>query len=103
MKYQLIEVGLVSIIGSNLSWQPTPIIVRGHMSSLYLRDIIMDHLTVQPTSDSPVASTQESPSMGPAVPPAAHPVLSRLIEEVRNERYVEARYDRVHNRHNRGR
>ena len=32
-----------------------------------------------------------------------HPILSRLIEEVRNERRVEAGYDRVHNRHNRGR
>ena len=32
-----------------------------------------------------------------------HPVLSRLMDEVRNERGVESRYDRVHNRHNRGR
>lgn len=38
-----------------------------------------------------------------APPAAAHPVLSRLLEEVRNERNVEASYDRVHNRHNRGR
>lgn len=35
--------------------------------------------------------------------PVDHPVLSRLIEEVRNEASVEAGYDRVHHRHNRGR
>ncbi len=32
-----------------------------------------------------------------------HPVLSRLIEEVRNDTATESAYDRVHNRHNRGR
>ena len=62
----------------------------------------MDYPVVQPTSELPTASTQESSSTGAAVPPTAHPVLSRLMEEVRNERHVEARYDRVHNRHNRG-
>ena len=32
-----------------------------------------------------------------------HPVLSRLIEEVRNELVTDVgRYDRIHNRHNRG-
>ncbi|MCY3791932.1 MAG: hypothetical protein OXH63_24410 [Gemmatimonadetes bacterium] len=42
---------------------------------------------------------------GTTVPDSAakHPVLSRLMEEVRNQKHVEARYDRVHNRHNRGR
>ena len=63
----------------------------------------MDHPIVQPTSELPMASTQESPSTRIAVPPTAHPVLSRLIDEVRNESRVEATYDRVHNRHNRGR
>lgn len=64
----------------------------------------MDHPIVQPTSELAPASTQCSPSTDAAVPPATtHPVLSRLMEEVRNERHVEARYDRVHNRHNRGR
>lgn len=40
-----------------------------------------------------------------AIPAEAieHPVLSRLLEEVRNEADVESRYDRMHNRHNRGR
>ena len=63
----------------------------------------MDYPIEQPTSVLPAASTQEPPGTGAAVPPTEHPVLSRLMEEVRNERHVEARYDRVHNRHNRGR
>ena len=62
----------------------------------------MDHHIVQPTPKSPAASTRrlstDMPDSG-----AQHPVLSRLMEEVRNERQVEARYDRVHHRHNRGR
>ena len=63
----------------------------------------MDHRIVHPSSESPVASTRNRPSAESPVPTATHPVLSRLMEEVRNERHVEARYDRVHNRHNRGR
>ena len=63
----------------------------------------MERSIVQPTSELPAASTQQSPDAGAAVPPAAHPVLSRLIDEVRNEHRIEAAYDRVHNRHNRGR
>ena len=64
----------------------------------------MDHPIAQPTSELAPASTQCSRSTDAAVPLAAtHPVLSRLMEEVRNERHVEARYDRVHNRHNRSR
>ena len=57
----------------------------------------------QPTSPRPAATTPEN--LGKETPsrPTDHPVLSRLMEEVRNERGVEARYDRVHNRHNRGR
>lgn len=63
----------------------------------------MDHQTVRPTSDSFAASAQESLSTESSASTATHPVLSRLIEEVRNERHVDAAYDRVHNRHNRGR
>ena len=63
----------------------------------------MDHRIVQPSSESPAASTHDRSSVDSPVPTATHPVLSRLMEEVRNERHVEARYDRVHNRHNRGR
>ena len=62
----------------------------------------MDHRIKQPSSESPMASTHDRSSAESPVPAASHPVLSRLIEEVRNERHVEARYDRVHNRHNRG-
>ena len=59
----------------------------------------MHSRTVRPSSESPAAALPERPS-----PDAVrHPVLSRLIDEVRNERHVEARYDRVHHRHNRGR
>ena len=63
----------------------------------------MGHHTPQPLSESPVASTHDRSRAEAPVPAATHPVLSRLMEEVRNERHVEARYDRVHNRHNRGR
>ena len=63
----------------------------------------MEHRIVQPSSKPPVALTCDRSSAESPVPAAQHPVLSRLMEEVRNERHVEARYDRVHNRHNRGR
>ena len=63
----------------------------------------MDNRTVQPSSESPATSIRARPSADSPVRAATHPVLSRLMEEVRNERHVEARYDRVHNRHNRGR
>ena len=63
----------------------------------------MDHRIVQPSSEPPVALTHDRSSADSPAPAATHPVLSRLMEEVRNERHVEARYDRVHNRHNRGR
>ena len=63
----------------------------------------MDHRIVHPSSESPAGPTGDRSSAEPSAPAASHPVLSRLMEEVRNERHVEARYDRVHNRHNRGR
>ena len=63
----------------------------------------MDHRTVPPSSESPAAPPDGRSSAEAPVSAATHPVLSRLMEEVRNERHVEARYDRVHNRHNRGR
>ena len=62
----------------------------------------MDHYIALPVSDSPVASTRERVGTEASISATAHPVLSRLIEEVRNERCVEVAYDRVHNRHNRG-
>ena len=57
----------------------------------------------QSISTRPTASTPKNLDKGASVPSTDHPILSRLIEEVRNERGVEAGYDRVHNRHNRGR
>ena len=62
----------------------------------------MEHRIVQTSSESPAASTHDRPNVDSRFPAEEHPVLSRLIEEVRNERDVEAAYDRVHNRHNRG-
>ena len=51
----------------------------------------------QPLSD-PILAEMEVP-----ISEIPNPVLSRLLEEVRNSQCIEARYDRVHNRHNRGR
>lgn len=64
---------------------------------------LMDYHIVQPLSESPVVSDHDQPSAEAPVPATTHPILSRLMDEVRNERQVEARYDRAHNRHNRGR
>lgn len=94
---------LVSIIEIRLSSQRSVIMVRGRISQMNPGGILMDHRIVQPSSDSPAASTHDRPSAESPVPATTHPVLSRLIEEVRNERHLDARYDRVHNRHNRGR
>ena len=63
----------------------------------------MDHRIPQPSSGPPAASTLDRSSTESSASTTTHPVLSRLMEEVRNESRVEARYDRVHNRHNRGR
>ena len=65
--------------------------------------ILMDHRIVQTSSESIAASTDSGSSAEPPDPAATHPVLSRLMEEVRNESRIQAAYDRVHNRHNRGR
>ncbi len=63
----------------------------------------MNHRIAPPSPESPTTSLQERSNTEASAPVAQHPVLSRLMEEVRNEHYVEAVYDRVHNRHNRGR
>ena len=62
----------------------------------------MDHAIEQPTSKLTADSTCDRPRKEAPGSGLAHPVLSRLLEEVRNEKQVEASYDRVHNRHNRG-
>lgn len=66
----------------------------------------MDHRINQPSqpnSPGPVASIPKNLDKGAPIRAIDHPVLSRLVQEVRNEHRVEAGYDRVHNRHNRGR
>lgn len=61
----------------------------------------MDHRTAIP---QPASKTDSLPPMEtPSASSAKHPVLARLLDEVRNENRVEVAYDRVHNRHNRGR
>ena len=62
----------------------------------------MHHRTVARSSDPLRGSARDRLNADASNQATTHPVLSRLIEEVRNERQVEARYDRVHNRHNRG-
>ena len=86
-----------------LSSRRSVTVVRDMISQMNPGGILVDHRIMQTSSESPADSTQARPSPELAVPVATHPVLSRLMEEVRNERHVEARYDRVHNRHNRGR
>ena len=49
------------------------------------------------TGTGTIASVSRSPQV------EKNPVLSRLLDEVRNDRDTSSTYDRVHNRHNRGR
>ena len=63
----------------------------------------MNHRIARPSSESATVVPRRPSIPAGTAPVPAHPVLSRLMEEVRNERSVEASYDRVHNRHNRGR
>ena len=63
--------------------------------------LLMDHRTATPQF---AANTENLPHMeAPSASSVANPVLARLMDEVRNENHVEVAYDRVHNRHNRGR
>lgn len=66
-------------------------------------DTLMDHRIAQPTPEEPAVTTRDQSSAEPSPTSIEHPVLSRLLDEVRNEKPVGAAYDRVHNRHNRGR
>lgn len=63
----------------------------------------MDHRIQQPSSESPGATARDESSAETRGVDPTHPVLSRLLDEVRNEKHVDAAYDRVHHRHNRGR
>ena len=60
------------------------------------------HQTPGRVSPRPAADTPQNRNKGLSSKAIDHPILSRLIEEVRNEAAVESAYDRVHNRHNRG-
>lgn len=62
---------------------------------------IMDNHAAQPSMDSSPLPTDDRPATDRSLPATRHPILSRLMEEVRNEHTAEAGYDRVHNRHNR--
>lgn len=61
----------------------------------------MENNAVSPAHLEPSAATGTSASRSPQV--EQNPVLSRLLDEVRNDRDTSSSYDRVHNRHNRGR
>ena len=62
----------------------------------------MENLAAQPSLDPSPRATEEDPSTDHPTLAAHHPILSRLMEEVRNTDNAKASYDRVHNRHNRG-
>lgn len=72
-------------------------------SSIELGGTLVNHQSFESSPEMPTAGTSAQPSKATQVDAGTHPVLSRLLEEVRNEKSVETRYDRVHNRHNRGR
>ena len=61
----------------------------------------MENNIVSPAHVDPGAATGTSVLRSPQV--EQNPVLSRLLDEVRNDRDTSSSYDRVHNRHNRGR
>lgn len=85
---------------------PREIIAHACPCPLEPEESYMDHpinQLPQSISKRSTASTPRSVDKEALVPSTDHPILSRLIEEVRNERRVESGYDRVHNRHNRGR
>ena len=62
----------------------------------------MDNQISQPSSDPATPANRDRLNTEPPVAAERHPVLARLMEEVRNERIATTSYDRVHNRHNRG-
>ena len=63
----------------------------------------MNHPMEQPVRELPDTSERDGEIAEAIDTDLTHPVLSRLLEEVRNEKRVDAAYDRVHHRHNRGR
>lgn len=73
------------------------------ISQFELGGTLVEHQTIESSSETPKVGTSTQPSEAVQAGAVIHPVLSRLMEEVRNEKTVDARYDRAHNRHNRGR
>lgn len=63
----------------------------------------MDKQIAQSSSDPAAPANGDRLNTASSTAAERHPVLARLMEEVRNERTATASYDRVHNRHNRGR
>ena len=60
---------------------------------------MLDHEATQNRLRDAIAALDNAPPVA-----LDHAVLGRLIREVRNERDIDVgRYDRIHNRHNRGR
>ena len=82
---------------------PSGILALGRATTKDAGARTMDKNAAQPSPDSSRPTTEDCPDTGESVLAERHPVLSRLMEEVRNESTVTAGYDRVHNRHNRGR
>ena len=78
------------------------ILVLGQTATKEAGAQTMDNQAAQPSLDSSPPSTDDRLSSDRPVLAKRHPVLSRLMEEVRNEHSAKAGYDRVHNRHNRG-
>lgn len=78
------------------------ILVLGQTATKEAGAQTMDNQAAQPSLDSSPPSTDDRLSSDRPVLAKRHPVLSRLMKEVRNEHSAKAGYDRVHNRHNRG-
>ena len=78
------------------------ILVLGQTARKEAGAYTMENHAAQPSLDSSPPSTDARPGPERSLAATRHPVLSRLMEEVRNDHNAEASYDRVHNRHNRG-
>ena len=62
----------------------------------------MSNQATQPLTENLPGLNSELSSVDTSTPTTRNPVLSRLMEEVRNDQHATTVYDRVHNRHNRG-
>ena len=62
----------------------------------------MSNQATQPLTENLPDLNSELSSVDVSTPTTQNSVISRLMEEVRNDQHAVAVYDRVHNRHNRG-